>query len=142
MRWPNQTLGTGLPCPPEDVDYVDALEGGVEGLRVAFSPDLGYVSVQPEVQEAVRAAVRVFEDMGAKVEQTDPGFEDPRIEIFKIHWYAGAANALRAYSEKLREMMDPGLIEIASEGAQYSVLEYLEAADRRSGLAIHMGRFN
>jgi len=127
--------------PPEDVDYVDALEGGVEGLRVAFSPDLGYARVQPEVQEYVLAAVRVFEDMGARVEQTDPGFEDP-LETFNIHWYAGAANALRAYGEKLREKMDPGLIEIANEGAQYSVLEYLEAAGRRSELAIHMGRFH
>jgi aspartyl-tRNA(Asn)/glutamyl-tRNA(Gln) amidotransferase subunit A len=127
--------------PPEGVDYVDALEGGVEGLRVAFSPDLGYVSVQPEVQEAVRAAVRVFEDMGAKVEQTDPGFQDP-LEVFNIHWYAGAANALRAYSAEHREMMDPGLIEIANEGAEYSALEYLEAAGRRSELAIHMGKFH
>jgi len=127
--------------PPDHVDYVDDLEGGIEGLRVAFSPDLGYVSVQLEVQEAVRAAVRVFEDMGAKVEQTDPGFGDP-VEAFNVHWYSGAANALRAYSEKLREMMDPGLIEIASEGAEYSVLEYLEAVGRRSELAIHMGRFH
>src|SRR5918993_2294955 len=84
--------------PPDDVDYVAALEGGVEGLRVAFSPDLGYVSVQPDVQEAVRAAVQAFEDMGAEVEQTDPGFQDP-LEFFNLHWYAGAANALRAYSE-------------------------------------------
>jgi aspartyl-tRNA(Asn)/glutamyl-tRNA(Gln) amidotransferase subunit A len=127
--------------PPEDVDYLDALQGGVEGLRVAFSPDLGYVGVQPEVQEAVRAAVRVFEDMGAEVEQTDPGFQDP-LEVFDVHWYAGAANALRAYGEKLREMMDPGLIEIANEGAEYSALQYLEAAGRRSELAIHMGRFH
>jgi aspartyl-tRNA(Asn)/glutamyl-tRNA(Gln) amidotransferase subunit A len=127
--------------PQERVDYLDALEGGVEGLRVAFSPDLGYASVQPEVQEAVRAAVRVFEDMGARLEQTDPGFQDP-VEVFNIHWYAGAANALRAYSEKLRVLMDPGLVELADEGAQYSVLEYLEAADRRSELAIHMGRFH
>ncbi len=127
--------------PPDHVDYVDDLEGGIEGLRVAFSPDLGYVSVQLEVQEAVRAAVRVFEDMGAKVEQTDPGFGDP-VEAFNVHWYSGAANALRAYSEKLREMMDPGLIEIADEGAEYSVSEYLEAVGRRSELAIHMGRFH
>jgi aspartyl-tRNA(Asn)/glutamyl-tRNA(Gln) amidotransferase subunit A len=127
--------------PPEDVDYVDALGGGVEGLRVAFSPDLGYVSVQPEVQEAVRAAVRVFEDMGAKIEQTDPGFQDP-LEFFNLHWYAGAANALRAYGEERREIMDPGLIEIANEGAEYSLLQYLEAVGRRSELAIHMGRFH
>jgi aspartyl-tRNA(Asn)/glutamyl-tRNA(Gln) amidotransferase subunit A len=127
--------------PPENTDYVDALDGGVEGLRIAFSPDLGYVSVQPEVQESVRTAVRVFEEMGAKVEQNDPGFEDP-LEVFNIHWYAGAANALRAYSEKLRERMDQGLIEIANEGAEYSVLKYLEAVGRRSELAIHMGRFH
>jgi hypothetical protein len=38
--------------------------------------------------------------------------------------------------------MDPGLIEIANEGAGYSVLEYLEAADRRSEIGIHMGRFH
>src|ERR671917_267887 len=125
--------------PPEAVDYVAALEGGVEGLRVAFSPDLGYISVQSDVQEAVRAAVQAFEGMGAKVEQTDPGFQDP-VEVFNVHWYAGAANALRAYDEKLREMMDPGLIEIANEGAEYSALEYLEAVGRRSELAIHMGR--
>jgi aspartyl-tRNA(Asn)/glutamyl-tRNA(Gln) amidotransferase subunit A len=127
--------------PPEDVNYVDALEGAVEGLRVAFSPDLGYISVHPEVHEAVRAAIRVFEDMGAKIEQTGPGFQDP-LEIFNIHWYAGAANALRAYTEKHRELMDPGLIQIANEGAEYSALEYLEAAGRRSELAIHMGRFH
>jgi aspartyl-tRNA(Asn)/glutamyl-tRNA(Gln) amidotransferase subunit A len=127
--------------PPEDVDYVDALGGGVEGLRVAFSPDLGYVSVQPEVQEPVRAAVRVFEDMGAEVEQTNPGFQDP-LEFFNLHWYAGAANALRAYGEERREIMDPGLIEIANEGAEYSLLQYLEAVGRRSELAIHMGRFH
>jgi aspartyl-tRNA(Asn)/glutamyl-tRNA(Gln) amidotransferase subunit A len=38
--------------------------------------------------------------------------------------------------------MDPGLIEIANAGAEYSVLEYLEAVGRRSELAIHMGRFH
>jgi aspartyl-tRNA(Asn)/glutamyl-tRNA(Gln) amidotransferase subunit A len=120
---------------------VAALEGGVEGLRVAFSPDLGYVSVQSDVQEAVRAAVQAFEDMGARVEQTDPGFQDP-VEIFNVHWYSGAANALRTYDEKMRELMDPGLIEIANEGAAYSALKYLQAADRRSELGIHMGKFH
>jgi aspartyl-tRNA(Asn)/glutamyl-tRNA(Gln) amidotransferase subunit A len=88
----------------------------------------------------LRIAVQVFEDMEAKVEQTDPGFQNP-LELFKIHWCAGA-NALRAHGEKLREMMDPGLIEIANEGAEYSALEYLEAVGRSSELVIHMGRFH
>jgi aspartyl-tRNA(Asn)/glutamyl-tRNA(Gln) amidotransferase subunit A len=127
--------------PPDEVDYLAAIEGGVEGLRVAFSLDLGYVSVKSDVRESVRAAVRAFEDMGAEVEQADPGFQDP-VEIFNVYWYSRAANAMRTYDEKLRELMDPGLIEIANEGAAYSVLDYLQAADRRSELGIHMGRFH
>jgi hypothetical protein len=58
---------------------------------------------------------------GGKVEQTDPCYQNPLV-ICNIHWYAGAANALRAYGEKVREMMDPGLIEIANEGAEYDFL--------------------
>jgi hypothetical protein len=77
----------------------------------------------------LRIAVQVFEDIGAKAEQTDPGFQNP-LEIFNIHWYAGA-NSLRAYGEKLHEMMYPAPIEIANEGAEYSALEYLEAVGRR-----------
>src|SRR5829696_6763535 len=117
--------------PPEDFDYLDAIEGGVEGLRIAFSPDLGYVEVEPEIREAVEAAVRAFEDLGARVEEKDPGFEDP-IEVLDIHWNAGAANALRAYDEKTRELMDPGLVEIANRGAGYSVMQYLDAVARRN----------
>jgi aspartyl-tRNA(Asn)/glutamyl-tRNA(Gln) amidotransferase subunit A len=127
--------------PPADIDYQDVIEGGVEGLRVAFSPDLGYVDLDPEVREAVGAAARAFQEMGAEVEETDPGFEDP-IECFDTHWYAGAANALRDYDERARELMDPGLIEIVGEGAGYSVMRYLQAVSRRSELGIHMGRFH
>lgn len=127
--------------PAEDVDYLEAIEGSVEGLRIAFSPDFGYVDVDPEVEGAVNRAAQVFEEMGARVEETGPGFEDP-IDIFEVHWYAAAANALRPLDESLRELMDPGLVEIAKEGSGYSALEYLEADGRRSNLGVHMSEFH
>lgn len=130
-----------LALPPEDIDYLESIEGGVEGLRVAFSPDFGYVDVDPEVQQVVREAARMFEEMGAQVEEVDPGFEDS-VDIFKVHWYAAAANALRAFDEQDRELMDPGLVEIAREGADYSALEYLEAVGRRNDLSLHMSEFH
>jgi aspartyl-tRNA(Asn)/glutamyl-tRNA(Gln) amidotransferase subunit A len=130
-----------LALPPEDIDYLESIEGGVEGLRVAFSPDFGYVDVDPEVQQVVRGAARMFEEMGAQVEEVDPGFEDP-VDIFKVHWYAAAANALRAFDERDRELMDPGLVEIAREGADYSALEYLAAVDRRNDLSFRMSEFH
>jgi len=44
---PDAREWAALPPPPGR--YSDALEGGIEGLRIAFSPDLGYVDVDPEV---------------------------------------------------------------------------------------------
>ena len=50
----------------------------MKGLRVAYSPTLGYAKVDPEVARLVEAAVRVLEALGAHVEQADPGFASPR----------------------------------------------------------------
>jgi aspartyl-tRNA(Asn)/glutamyl-tRNA(Gln) amidotransferase subunit A len=71
-------------------DYRTGLDHGVKGLRIAYSDDLGYAAVDEEVKELVRKAVRVFEDLGAKVEEKHPGFENPD-RVFRAHWFAGAA---------------------------------------------------
>jgi len=39
--------------PASDEDYVVSCEGGVKGLKIAFSPDLGYAHVNPELPPAV-----------------------------------------------------------------------------------------
>ena len=35
--------------PPEDRNYLDGLDGGVRGWRIAYSPTLGYAKVDPEI---------------------------------------------------------------------------------------------
>src|SRR4029077_5839800 len=65
-----------LSLPADPTDYLSACEGGIRGLRVAWSPALGYAKVDPEVARLTDAAARVFEtDLGCKVEAADPGFE-------------------------------------------------------------------
>src|SRR3954471_17419833 len=54
--------------PYEPRDWRTGLEDGVRGLRIAFSPDLGYAKVDAEVAQIVRQAVEVFTDLGANVE--------------------------------------------------------------------------
>jgi aspartyl-tRNA(Asn)/glutamyl-tRNA(Gln) amidotransferase subunit A len=71
--------------PTSDVDWIGCLSGDIQGLRVAFSPDLGYVAVDPAVREVVQNAVTVFEeDLGCHVEQADPGFDDPYAAFWGI----------------------------------------------------------
>jgi aspartyl-tRNA(Asn)/glutamyl-tRNA(Gln) amidotransferase subunit A len=127
--------------PYDGRDYRIGLEDGVRGLKVAFSPTLGFAEVEPEVARLVAAAGAVFAELGAHVEQVDPGFASPQA-TFEAHWYAGAANLLRPYGESQRAAMDPGLVEIATAGEQIPLLDYLAAVGQRGALGQHMRVFH
>ena len=127
--------------PYEDRDYRSRLELGIRGLRIAYSPDLGYAKVDPEVAALVRAAVKVFEDLGAKVEEKNPGFENPEA-IFRAHWFPGAALMLKDFSAEKKKLVDPGLLEVAAQGANFGMLEVLEAQQKRGALGMHMNLFH
>ncbi len=89
LKRPDARDWTSLPY--DDRDYLQGLDDGVRGLRIAFSPTLGYAkNVHPEIAAAVAAAVRELEGLGAQVEAVDPGIADP-LEITTGLWFAGAA---------------------------------------------------
>jgi aspartyl-tRNA(Asn)/glutamyl-tRNA(Gln) amidotransferase subunit A len=113
----------------------------VSGLRVAYSPALGYAQVDPEVAAAVRGAVTALESAGARVTEADPGFADP-IDAFRVLWYAGAAQLVNDIPPGRRALIDPGLAEVAAAGRRYSALDYLQALRERSALGIAMGAFH
>ncbi|MEV8014992.1 amidase [Streptomyces sp. NPDC086554] len=118
------------------------IEGGVRGLRIAYSPALGgQVAVRPAVASAVRRAVESLAAQGAYVEETDPDFSEP-VEAFHTLWFSGAARVTQHLSSAQRELLDPGLREICDRGARYSALDYLAAVDVRMDLGRRMGRFH
>ncbi|MGE2720124.1 amidase [Mycolicibacterium celeriflavum] len=130
---------SAMPTPRES--FLAGLDDGVAGLRVAFSPRLGYVRNDPDIDAAVRAAVNVLADAGARVEEVDPGFRDP-IEAFHVLWFSGAAKVLQAYGEAVDDRVDPGLRRIAAVGATFSASDYLDATAVRMQLGEMMGRFH
>ncbi len=127
--------------PVSGRDFRIGLEDGVRGLRIAFSPNLGYVDVHAEIAEKVREAVMVFDQMGAVIEEVDPGFEDPR-EIFDYHWYTSAAALLSGIPVEQHVLMDPGLVEVAAQGAAFGHLDYVDATLRRGQLGQRMSLFH
>ena len=127
--------------PPEPAGYLAGLEAGVEGMRIAFSPDLGYVGVDSEVAAAVARAAAAFSDLGARVEEVPGPFESPA-ECFRVHWYAGAAALVSRIDAARRALLDPGLVEIADEGARITTAEYFQAMLDRAALGERMGRFH
>ncbi|MGH7698667.1 MAG: amidase [Candidatus Dormibacteria bacterium] len=128
--------------PPDGADYLGGLGGGVAGLRVAYSPELGYVDfVHPEVAGAVRAAAGTFEELGALVEERDPGFADPT-GAFLMLWEAGVAQATARYRPEQLALMDPGLVESAERGSRAGAVAYLDAIALRGELAVSMSLFH
>src|SRR5579871_309001 len=81
-----------LCLPRAGVDYRTGLDGGVRGVRVAYSPTLGYAKVQPDVAARVADGVKVLADLGAHVEEVERPFDDPT-DIFQIHFFAGIAHS-------------------------------------------------
>jgi aspartyl-tRNA(Asn)/glutamyl-tRNA(Gln) amidotransferase subunit A len=127
-----------LPSP----DFRVGLEDGVKGLRIAWSPRLGYVErLDPEVEALASAAAHAFEELGARVEQADPGLPDPTDTLTTL-WYVGAWSVVRAVPEERRGEIDPGFVAIAEEGRRILGSDFVAAANARYALYTAMARFH
>ncbi|HET9736121.1 MAG TPA: amidase [Burkholderiales bacterium] len=127
--------------PYDKRNYLHGLEEGVTGLRIAYSANLGYAKVDREIAALVKQAARVFEDLGAKVEEADPGFDDQQ-DVFTLHWFPGAAYVVRNIPAAKRKLMDKGLLEVARAGEKITMQQYMDAVAKRGALGILMNRFH
>jgi aspartyl-tRNA(Asn)/glutamyl-tRNA(Gln) amidotransferase subunit A len=127
--------------PADRRDYLEGLDEGVRGWRIAYSANLGYADVDPEVAALVKQAAMRFVDLGAQVEDVDPDVAGAD-EIFRRHWYSGAAYLVRNFTPEQKRVMDPGLVEVAEQGAQIAMLELMDAVQKRGALGIRMNQFH
>ena len=131
---------TSLPFDPRD--YRIGLADGVRGLKVAFSPNLGYVrNVDSEVAADVRAAALTFEALGAHVDEIDPGFADPE-EITTKLWFVGSMTIVGTLSAEQLVLTDPALRWQAAEGRKVSVSELQSLNVRRGEMGSSMRQFH
>jgi len=139
MKRPDTRDWTSLPYDP--VDYTAGLNDGIQGLRIAYSPTLGFAqNVHPEIASAVADAVKVLESLGAHVEQIDPGFEDP-LDITTGLWFLGAWTVWNTLSPAQQSVADPDFKAEAELGARLSALDIQHLNQRRGVLGSMMRQF-
>ena len=138
MSLPDARDWTSLPYAP--INYLSNLNEGIKGLRIAYSPSLGYARVHPEVAAAVSKAVKTLADAGAHVEECDLGFEDP-LDIITGLWFAGAWQIWSTLSEQQQALTDPDFRAQAELGARLSVHDIHQLNQRRGQLGSHMRQF-
>jgi Asp-tRNA(Asn)/Glu-tRNA(Gln) amidotransferase A subunit family amidase len=135
---PDERDPQSLPATGED--FARAAEGGVRGLRVAWSSDLGYAAVDPEVRRITEAAAKTFAGLGCVMEEAHPGFEDPR-QLFVDLTSPYRAAAMEPHLAKWRDQMDPAITSRLDVAAAMSAVDFEKATHRRTVLWQIVARF-
>lgn len=90
---PNDSTSVNAPVP----DYSAALTGDVRGLRIGLPAEYFIDGMQPEVNEAVRAAVEQLEALGAEVKPIHLPNTDKALPVYYLVATAEASANLSRY---------------------------------------------
>ena len=130
-------------CLPDDPrDWTDTIEAGVAGLRVAVLRNPGFEApVDWEGIAAIEQAAGLLIDAGAEVEEADPGLPDTSV-LFTRLWSAALARLVLSFPPTRRQMLDPGLLEVAAAKPELTALDMIESEALRLEAAHAMARFH
>jgi amidase len=108
--------------------------------RVGFSPNLGFLPVDPEVKEICAAACRRFEGAGTAIDEACPDFSDAA-SIFQTLRAAGFVTARAPLLERHRAQMKPEVIWNIEKGVKLTADEIGRATRARVALYERVVRF-
>ncbi len=115
-------------------DVLGASRASVAGMRVAYSPTLGYARPDPEVVEITRRAAQVFEDLGCHVEEVDAVFATDPADLWTAEFYAGVGIRLRSFMENQRDLLDPAVADVLELALHQEMQSYYTSVFERYAL--------
>jgi aspartyl-tRNA(Asn)/glutamyl-tRNA(Gln) amidotransferase subunit A len=126
--------------PADGTDYVKALKGSLKGLRVGWSPDLGFARVvDPEVEATCAKAARRFRDLGAKVDEARLPWPSPKA-AWEAVFCGGIATRMAPYLDRPQDI-DPGLLPIIQDAVKWPASRYVQAWFDRLTWYDHVRRY-
>ena len=127
--------------PYDRCEYGAELDDGIESLRIAYSPTLGYAEVDREVAKIVETAVEALNAQGATVERQDPGFADPA-PFWHVLFRGLTAYAFKDMTDAKLAVMDPMIADKIRASRGQKLETYLDAERQRAELGAHMKTFH
>lgn len=125
---PDERDATSLPASV--LNIVSVLKSGIAGVRIAYSPDLGYATVHPTVAELCEKAASRLTEAGARVEKVDLDWNDP-YDCWSVFFYGGATARLGGELAERGELLDPGLCKAVDAGMKLRATDYSAALIER-----------
>ena len=120
--------------------HFTALDSADPKLRLAWSPDLGYAPVEPEIRTVCQQAVQELARLGHTVDEDNPGFTDPEPIELNI-WNVVYAERYAPMSEETRALFTPELAGLVDLGTQVSAYQMGRDAMARTQLYYQTQRF-
>ena len=133
------------PCDPASLpspgrSYEKCLDESPSGLRIAFSPTLGYARVQKDVLKRFEEALQCFEEMGHIVEPwegTLPDSSETWANLMNCELLGQLRHTLRTY----RDDMGKTLVKSLDNAGSFSMGDQIEAQGMRSKLNRKLWQF-
>lgn len=107
-------------------DFMGALSSDISGLRIAWSPDYGFASVDPEVLAVTYKAAKAFEELGCHIENPNLVMESP-YDAFGPIYEASAFASHGQFMDTQRHDMTSYALEFLSRGSQVTATDYARA---------------
>jgi len=111
-------------------DFLGACERRPKGLRVVYSPTLGYARPDLDVVEITNAALDRLEAAGCHIEVVEQVFNDTG-EIWKAEFYGGVGTRLKTAMETRQGELDPAVAKALEGVYSLSMTDYYEQVFER-----------
>jgi len=100
MAGPDPRDATSIEVPGER--FLEPLKRDFRGTRVAWTPDLGHLPVDPRIVDVCQRALPVFEDLGCTLDAATPDLREAKEVFFTLRSCLYFAPALPEAYESLR----------------------------------------
>jgi aspartyl-tRNA(Asn)/glutamyl-tRNA(Gln) amidotransferase subunit A len=107
-------------------DYLEACGLPAEGLRIAWSPTLGFAKPDPEIVSITQAALKIFEGLGCEIIGLEGGIGDDPADLWLSEFYAGIGTRLQRAMQESPDEIDPALAVVLEKASAQSLTSYYE----------------
>lgn len=121
MAGPDPRDPLSIDAPPPD--FLAACDGDLGGLRVGWSPDLGYAAVDPAVADLTRRAAGRFRDLGCDVEEAKIDSGNPS-DFHRAIYSVQHAARLGDRAVARPDWIEPTLMRMVLEAGRMSAIDY------------------
>ena len=98
----------------------------IKSMKIAYSMNLGYFPIDPEVEKLTKSSLDVFRDLGCRVDEVEINWSWNNLSQWLIHWESLFATVASQYLLKHRFHMDPIVVTLLENGKQHSATELYE----------------